>query len=165
MFGEEGDLAVDGLHDGVGFAANVDGTGEISLGQRLQRGKDAGPAGFPHRQQFGSRGRWSFKFSVALAVRLFAVSGEKVSLARTHIGGEMLHDEGDGVGLVVQAEDQLFIGGLFDGAFGLCFVGPEDGERIGGVGGGELVSHVARIVQLRPGRSSATRREDDDRGA
>lgn len=51
MFGEENDLsavvavvcdlAVDGLHDGVRFTANVDGSGEIGVGKRVERGEEA----------------------------------------------------------------------------------------------------------------------------
>src|SRR5579872_1945861 len=74
MFGEKDDLtamirvmrnlAVDGLHDRVGFAADGDGSDEIGIGKRLQRLENAVPALFPQCEQSSAGLRRIEKFGV-----------------------------------------------------------------------------------------------------
>ena len=101
-----GELAIDGLHHGVLFAANGDGAGQVGVGERLQRGEEAGPARFPHRQEFGARCGRLFEFAVAIAVGLLAVGGEEVGPARAHVAGHVLHDGRNGIAFVIERGDR-----------------------------------------------------------
>ena len=97
------ELAVDGLHHGVGFAANGDGAGEVGVGEGLERGEEASPAGLPRGEERGAGGGRLFEFAVAIAVGFFAVSGEEVGPAGEHVAGHVFDDDGDRIGLVVEA--------------------------------------------------------------
>ena len=51
MVGDVGELAIHGLQDGVGLAADQDCPVEIVGPKRIERGKQAAPAGFPPRHE------------------------------------------------------------------------------------------------------------------
>lgn len=75
------ELAVDSLHDGVCLAADRDSKGEIGFCERLEGGEDTRPAVFPIGDEGVTRGRGIDELAVAIAVGLFAVSGEEVGPA------------------------------------------------------------------------------------
>jgi hypothetical protein len=95
------DLAVDSLHDGMGFGADRDSASQISVGERLERIENVLPATFPDLQQFRARFWGIFKFRVAVAVGLFAIRSEKIHPAGAHISGKMFDDDRNGVGLAL----------------------------------------------------------------
>jgi hypothetical protein len=134
-------LAVDGLENGVRFAANGDGAGEVGVGERLQRAKEANPAGFPHGQQRSACGGRLFEFGVAIAVGLFAVGGQEIGPARAHVAGHVLDDDRDGIGLDVDGSKEVLIGDLGDGAIGQLLVISEEGQGVFEIRGGEFERH------------------------
>jgi len=74
-------LAIDGLHYGVGFAANGHGPLQIWLRERLECGKHMLPSLFPDCEHRFTR-RWGiFEFGVAIPVRFLTIAREKVGPA------------------------------------------------------------------------------------
>ena len=154
MFGEENDLAdvmgivsdlaIDGLHDGVGFAANRDGFREVSVGKRFERVKDPFPACVPLFHQLGACRCGRFEFRVAIAVGLFAVGGKKIAPAGAHVAGHVFHDDGDGIGFGIKRLEELCVGALRHGTFSERFV---------------ITENVERIFQIRIGASERHREE------
>src|SRR6266404_527566 len=149
MFGEEydltdvvsvvADLAVDGLHHGVRLGADGDGTGQILILQSVECIETNLPPSFPQGDQTRTSLRRSFKFGVAVAIRLFAVAGQKIGPTRAHIAGHVLDDDGDGVGFGVEGDKEVVIGTLFDGAIAEALVITEEVASVLSVGGCELV--------------------------
>src|SRR6185369_9568473 len=131
----------DGLHDGVRFATNGDGTGEIVVREWFDGAKNVSPAVLPHSQERRAAGGRLLEFAVAIAVGLFAVGGQEIGPTGTHVAGHMLDDDGDGVHLLVERGKKLVIGHLVDGALGHDLVLTEEDERVLEVGGSELVRH------------------------
>src|SRR5262249_15359833 len=92
------ELAIDRLHYGVLFAADIHLLLQIIDLQRVERVKHALPATFPKSayvvfRRFGDDN----KFIVAVAIRFLTVSGEEIGPARDRITGYVLHDHGDAV--------------------------------------------------------------------
>ena len=75
VVGIVGYLAIDGLHDGVRFAADQDFAGKIGIGERGESVKNISPTGFPLGDELIAGRGWRFEFGVAIAVGLFAVGG------------------------------------------------------------------------------------------
>ena len=145
VIGVVSDLAIDGLEDGVRFAADGDGAGEIGVGERGESGEEDFPAGFPKGEEFGAgRGR-GFEFGVAIAGGLFTVGGEEVGPTGAHVAGEMLDDDGDGIGFGAEDGEEGWVGSLGHGAFAEFFVVVEESGGVLDVRSEEFVGH-GRIV-------------------
>src|SRR5882672_10796841 len=84
----------------------------ILVAQWLDRVEEKLPAALPEFHQLRARLRWLFEFGVAVAVGLFAVAGQKIFPARTHVAGHMFHDDGDAIGFFVKRGEQSFVGTL-----------------------------------------------------
>jgi len=82
----------------------------ILVAQWLERIEEKLPAALPEFHQFSSSLRRLFEFSVAVAVRLFAVGRQKIFPARTHVAGHVFHDDGDAVGFFVERGEKSFVG-------------------------------------------------------
>lgn len=104
-----GELAIDGLRDGVRFAADLDGTNKVGVRERLERSKHLAPSGLPGVHECLTAGRRLDEFTVAVTVQLFAITREEVRPPRTHVAGHVLDDERDGVHLLVQYRHKLFV--------------------------------------------------------
>ena len=135
-------LPVDGLRYGMRLRANRDLAFEISIGELRERVEEILPAALPQRHQLRARLGRVVEFCVAMTVRLLAVGGEKVRPARAQVAGQMLHQDGDGVGLRVEGHKEAGVRTLSDGLVTQLFVVAEEVSRIFHVGGGELVRHV-----------------------
>ena len=151
MFGQEYDLAdvigivgylaIDRLHDGVGFVADEDFAAEVGVGERGDGVEEVCPAGFPLGNELVARCGWRFEFSVAIAVGLFAVGGEEIGPAGAHVAVEVLDDDGDGIRFFVEGDTQRLVGSLGDGAFAEVLVIVEQADRVGKVRICEFVRH------------------------
>jgi len=141
VVGIVGYLAIDGLHDRVGFVADKDFAAEVGVGERGQGVEEMSPAGFPLGEELVACCGGGFEFGVAVAVGLFAVGGEKIGPAGTHVAVEVFDDDGDGIGFCVEGGGERFIGGLSDRALAEVFVIAENAGGVGDVGGGEFVRH------------------------
>src|SRR5258708_4577266 len=84
----------------------------ILVAQWLERIEEKLPAALPEFHQFSANLGRLFEFSVAVAVGLFAVGGEKIFPARTHVAGHVFHDDGDAIGLFVKRGEKSFVGTL-----------------------------------------------------
>src|SRR5436305_1548937 len=99
MVGNMGELAIDSLQDRVRFAADQDGPAEIAGPERLERGKQPAPAGFPPRHEIlPGVFRAYHELRVPVAVRLFAVGSKEIRPARPHVARNVFHYGGDAVG-------------------------------------------------------------------
>jgi hypothetical protein len=134
-------LAIDGLHHGVRLGADGDGAGQILIREGIECIEANLPAGFPESNQTRACLGRSIKFGIAVAIRFFAVRGEKIGPAGTHVAGHVLDDDGDGIGFGVQGGEEMGVGALFDGAIAKPFVITEEIAGVFGVGGCELVCH------------------------
>src|SRR6267142_6666458 len=84
----------------------------IRVAQWLERVEEKLPPCLPELHQLrASLGRF-FEFGVAVAVRLFAVAGQKIFPARAHVAGHMFHDDGDAIGFFVKRGEKSFVGTL-----------------------------------------------------
>lgn len=137
------ELAVDGLHDGVGLAPDGDSSCEIGGGERFDGGEDGTPAGFPDLDQLPAGLRRCLELAIAVAVRLLTVRGEEVCPTRLHVAGHVLHEGGDGVGFRVEDTQQVGIGNLFHRSLGLLLVLAEQSQDILQIG--SLEFHGYRI--------------------
>ena len=146
VVGVVGELAVNGLHDGVGFAADGDGAGEIGVGERLKSGEQAGPACFPGGEERGAGGGRHFEFAVAITGGFFAVGGQKIGPAGDHVAGDVFDDDGDGIGFGIEGKEELIVGELGDGALGEFLVIGEESQRVFQVGSGELQRHGESVA-------------------
>src|SRR5262249_35255797 len=81
------------------------------------------------------------------AIGLLPVGRQKVSPARSHVAGHMLHDDGDRVGFRIKDGEQMFVAHLCHGALAQHLVIAKDGERVFNVGRGELVCHDPSLAE------------------
>jgi hypothetical protein len=107
------------------FAADQDGLAEIFGPQALQRRKQTVPAALPVLQQFLPAAEGVYELVVPAASRFLSVRREKVRPARYEISGDMLHDDGDGVRILIQCDVQPCVGHLLDGSVRQTLVGLE----------------------------------------
>jgi hypothetical protein len=143
------DLAVDGLHHRMRFVADGYGPAKVRVGEWQQRIEHILPAAFPHFDQFRARLRRSFKFGVAVAVRLLAVRVQKIRPSRAHISRNMFHDDGDGIGFGVERLEQCFVRALCHGPLRETLVIAKKIDGVFHVGCGELVCHAAIFFRFR----------------
>src|SRR5258705_10614011 len=122
MVGVMSKLAINGLHDRMGFAANGHRTLQILLGERSKRSEYTLPALFPDSEQCFMRSGGISEFSVPIAVRLLSIAGQKVCPSRSHVARHVLHNDGNGIHLTVQYGEQLFVCYLRHRSFGQVFV-------------------------------------------
>src|ERR1039458_8537623 len=123
------DLAADGLHHGVGFAADRDAAAEVCVRQRLERAEHAIPARLPKRHQHLAGGRRLLELGVAMAVRLLSIGGQEVRPARAHVAGHVLNNDGNRICFGVERGEKLLVGDLRHSAFGELLVLAEQGQR------------------------------------
>lgn len=147
-------LAIDGLHDGMGFAADQDFAAEVGVGERGEGVEETFPAGFPLGEELVAGCSGGFEFGVAAAVGLFAVGGEEVRPAGAHISVEMFDDDGDGIRLSIKGDGQRLVRSLRDGAFAEVFVIAEQAGSVEEVGVCELVRHAGILHRLGLGSNS-----------
>src|SRR5687768_11385177 len=137
-----GQLPVYGLDDSVRFAADSDGFGKVSFGQRLHVVEQCSPSAFPSpHQQLASVAR-RLKFHIAVAVRLLAVGREEVAPPRIKVAGDVLDHNGDGIRFGVDGGEEFGVTNLIDRLFGQAFVITERRNCIGTVIGNDFVHHV-----------------------
>lgn len=131
VIGVMSDLTIDSLDDRVVLTANRYGAHQIVRPKRLDCRKDTLPTLFPIRQHlvFGCT-RQHLEFHVAIALRLLAVSGKKVSPARQHVARHVLHVDGNAVRLFVGLAKEIFVTGLRKRAFGEFLVIAKGLERV-----------------------------------
>src|SRR5579864_118539 len=117
VFGEQDDLAAvvgvmrelarDGLHHGMGLAANGCGTHEFGVRERRESAKHEFPGLFPtFHHLFPSRGRVG-ELAVAVAIRFFTVGVREAGPPRAHVAGQVLDDDRDRIHLRVENREEL----------------------------------------------------------
>jgi len=79
------DLAVDSLHDRVGFAADGNREYQVRFRKWLQSLKKAFPPVLPGLQQSLAAWGWVEEFAITVTVRLFPVRGQEISPAGPHV--------------------------------------------------------------------------------
>jgi hypothetical protein len=161
VHGIVGDLPIDGLHDGVRLGANQHLAADVAFHERFEGVENIFPASAPHGHEFIAGLRSVFELGVAIAVRLFAVGGEKIAPARAHVADHMFDDHGDGVGLRIERDEQMFVGTLLHGTLGESFVLAEDGERVLNVGRGKCVWHLWIVNRGAQSRKSTSWKETE----
>src|SRR5579863_2723593 len=105
-----GNLPVDGLQDRVRLGANGDGAHYVFGLEGVDGGEDTRPAFIPPLYDVGAGGcGLDFEFAIAKAVWLFAVGGKEVGEAGAHVAGQMLDENGDGVGFGIEGDEKVVI--------------------------------------------------------
>src|SRR5688500_10345709 len=112
----------------MGVGAN--GYGFFAVGGRraAQRLQQDGPTAFPELQNFGAAAEGVDELVVPVAPGLFAVGRQGISPARSQVSRDVLHDDGNRVGVLVERQVELVVGQLFDGSIGQALVGLEGVE-------------------------------------
>src|ERR1039458_7132161 len=123
------DLAADGLHHGVGFAADRDAAAEVRVRQRPERAEHAIPAGLPKLHESLAGGRRLLELGVAMAVRLLSIGGQEVRPARAHVAGHVLDNDGNRICFGVERGEKLLVGDLRHSGVGELLVLAQQGQR------------------------------------
>jgi len=153
MLGEEDNLsdvlsivserAIERLHDGVRFLPDSNDAEQVFGFERVECGENVSPTLFPPEHHlFACCRAGEFEFAVAEAVRLFAVSGEKVSEARVRVAGNMLDEDSDGIRFRINRSEKIFVFELCDGGFGHAFMPAQLAANFFEVVGGEVGHRV-----------------------
>ena len=114
---------IERLHHAMRFLPDVYRPHDVLGLERVESIEDARPSLFPAIEKFLSR-RFPghFEFVIAVAVGLLAVGGEKVGEARTHIAGDMLDEDRDGIRFRIEGDQELLVRHLGDGALGHALI-------------------------------------------
>ena len=83
-------LPLKGLHDGVGLAANGDGSQQVVRIEGLYRAEDDAPTLLPEVQQRIGRPDIVDELGVPVAIGLLAIAGEEVAKAGAHVACQVL---------------------------------------------------------------------------
>ena len=121
----------EGERHGMRLAADGDSLFELSRPKSTKRLEQTGPAALPVVQNFGPACKAVDEFVVAIPPGLFAVRRKEVCPAGNKVSGDMLHDYGDGVCVLIERDAELVVGDLRDGSIGQPLVGFES-ARDGG---------------------------------
>ena len=149
-----GDLPIDRLQNRVALAANEGLACEVGIGERIERGKHAGPPCVPHLHQLSPGCGRRFELAVAIAIRFLAVGFGKAGPARAHVPRHMLHDLRDRVHLRIERGSQVGVGDLRDCSLAQPPVMGKERAHVVEVAGCELESHTRRCTM--PHMRSAT---------
>jgi hypothetical protein len=152
------ELAVDGVHDGVGLAADEDGPAEVLRLQRVEGGEEALPAVLPplHELRPGRAGR-GLELAVAVAVGLLAVGREEIRPARAHVAGDVLDEDGHAVGPGVQAGHDVRIVETAQGPLAERLQGRDAGARAAQeIGADVRAAHRGGPASHSPSKSTST---------
>src|SRR5207249_3314879 len=90
------------------------------------------------------------KFLVAMAIGLLAVAGEEIQKARAHVAGQVLDEDSDAVGLIIELQKKIVIAQLGEGAFGQALVSTQAAQSLLEISGANLVVHSNyAVAQIR----------------
>ncbi len=123
MKGVVGERAVESLDYSMRFLPDVDGAHEVVRLERIEGRENHCPAFFPPTHEVVARRvGGDLEFVIAMAGRFFAVRGEEVGEARTHIAGDVLDENRDRVRFGVEHDEEVVVFQLSEGAFGQALV-------------------------------------------
>src|SRR5205814_10577186 len=91
------------------------------------------------------RPRLDNKFLVAITVGLFAVAGQEVEEARTHVTRQMLDEYGDAIGFVIELQKKIFIAQLHESAFRQALVSAQAAQGFLEISGANVVVHGTHL--------------------
>src|SRR5581483_332800 len=102
------ELTIDGGKHSMFLAANEDNASQVLRCERVQCAKNATPSCLPPgKHLLGGGSRLHHKFLVAIAIRFFAIGGQEIGKPGAHVARDMFHDQGNAVGLGIQADEPM----------------------------------------------------------
>src|SRR4051812_28603594 len=107
------ELPVQRLDDGVRFTPNRHGLLEIARRKLAERRQGNRPSLLPALEDGVSRiGVALLEFGVAVPVRFLSISREEAGPARSHVAGDVLHDQREAVRFGIDRREELRVGDL-----------------------------------------------------
>ncbi len=119
------ELSVDRLDDAVRFATDRDLPRKVIRRQRSDTVEKRLPTALPKAHKALACIADHLEFGIAIAVRLLAVSRQKITPTRMQISGDMLYDHRDGIRLGIDLSEKLIVGQLLDRPLRKTFVAAE----------------------------------------
>src|SRR6266542_4239259 len=150
MVGVVANLQIDRPENRERLAPDPDGPAQVLRRERLDRREEKTPPLVPAMLEALARvARLQHEFGVSMSVLLLAVARQKICPARPHVARQMLDDERDAVGFLVERREEIRRGRLGQGSVRHFLQAAELTDRLPEI---LAFSHVRRLLPLPTGK-------------